>query len=212
MTAAALISLVQRWAGVEIVSQVVRDALSVYRQMMDTLKSVIFDTWLPLPFPLPWPTFSMPYWGMDVLAVWLLASTSFWSFSEARRAIQSPGAVATQPISLGMFWGTAIASAFLVAMLLWPATLVAGFVTVAYFQARSLRSRRREALPVETLRPLSPDAKARMNERRSRRRELWLQAQARWRRHGYKAWFATLVAWFVTAAFFVFNAIQLSPA
>ena len=72
MGAASLISLVQRWTGIEIVAEVARDALSLYRQMMDQFHWALFSWWTPL--ELPWgAAFSMPAWGMDLLTVWVFS-------------------------------------------------------------------------------------------------------------------------------------------
>ncbi|WP_323762741.1 hypothetical protein [Maricaulis sp.] len=75
MGTASLISLIQRWNGVEIVSEIARDALSLYRQMMEQFKFALFDWWTPVELPLGW-VFEMPVWGMDLLALWGLAAAS----------------------------------------------------------------------------------------------------------------------------------------
>jgi hypothetical protein len=73
MGTAAIISLLQRWTGVEIISDIARDALSLYRQMIDIFRELIFDWWTPLALPWGW-SFDMPMWGMDLLTLWLLSA------------------------------------------------------------------------------------------------------------------------------------------
>ncbi|WP_300542297.1 hypothetical protein [Maricaulis sp.] len=75
MAIAALISLIQRWTGIEITIEVAADAIDLYREMMAQFKWAMFDWWTPvkLPFGL---AISMPMWGMDLLAVWVLSVTA----------------------------------------------------------------------------------------------------------------------------------------
>ena len=82
MGAASLISIVQRWSGIEIVAEIARDALSLYRQIMDQFHWALFSWWTPLDLPWGW-TFEMPAWGLDLLVVWTLAAVSnvrLWYF------------------------------------------------------------------------------------------------------------------------------------
>ena len=79
--AASLISLVQRWTGVEIAWEIAADALSLYRQMLEAFKAALFDWWTPVELPWGW-TFAMPMWGMDVAAVWIVVA-----FSEIRISV-----------------------------------------------------------------------------------------------------------------------------
>lgn len=71
MGTASLISLVQRWTGVEIVAEIAREALSIYRQMMEQIHWALFGWLTPIELPWGW-VFEMPTWGMDVLALFVL--------------------------------------------------------------------------------------------------------------------------------------------
>jgi len=75
---ASIISIIQRWTGVEIVIQIASDALSLYRVMMSNFKWAIFDWWTPIELPWGWEV-SMPMWGMDLLAIYI-----FFIFSNYR--------------------------------------------------------------------------------------------------------------------------------
>ena len=77
MGAASLISLVQRWTDGEIVAEIARDALSIYRQMMDQFHWALFSWWTPLELAWGW-VISMPLWGMDLLAIWLVSVAAVW--------------------------------------------------------------------------------------------------------------------------------------
>ena len=71
MAAASIVSLVQRTTGIEIVNEIAGDALSLYRQMIVNIHTVVFDWWTPV--ELPWGlTFVVEIWAMDILAIWLL--------------------------------------------------------------------------------------------------------------------------------------------
>jgi hypothetical protein len=71
MGAASLISLLQRWSGVEIINEMAGDALSLYRQMMLAIHWAVIDWWTPL--ELPWGmTLNVPMWFMDVIAIWVI--------------------------------------------------------------------------------------------------------------------------------------------
>lgn len=111
LATASLISLIQRWTGVEIIPVIAREALSIYRQMMGRLKDLVFDSWTPL--ELPWGlVFEMPVWGMDVLAIWTLSIAGLAKLSDGilnfglyygrRRYIL---VVLTAPISLLYYLG-----------------------------------------------------------------------------------------------------------
>lgn len=85
MAAASLISLIQRWSGVEIISEIAQDALSLYRQMIEQIQWALFGWWTPIELPWGW-VFEMPTWGMDVLALFVLQlGALFRSLSVDRR-------------------------------------------------------------------------------------------------------------------------------
>ena len=71
MAIASVISLVQKWTGIEIVFDIAHDALSIYRQGMAALKFALFDWWLP---NLAWHL-TVPIWCMDAIALWFLMAT-----------------------------------------------------------------------------------------------------------------------------------------
>jgi hypothetical protein len=73
MGGVSLISLIQRWTGIEIVVEVAADAISLYRQMIESIHWALFAWWTPMELPWGW-TFEMPTWGMDALAVWVIIS------------------------------------------------------------------------------------------------------------------------------------------
>jgi hypothetical protein len=73
---ATLISLFQNWTGTEIVSEIARDALSVYRQMLDSFHWALFSWWTPLHLPWGWE-FEVPRWGLDLLTLWVLCHAAF---------------------------------------------------------------------------------------------------------------------------------------
>ncbi|MAC89336.1 hypothetical protein [Maricaulis sp.] len=116
MGTASLISLVQRWTGIEIVSEIARDAMSLYRQMMEQFHLVLFDWWAPVYLPWGW-TFEMPMWGMDLLAVWMLAGAADFL---GRNLLRPEVTLRTYlvhilwvpvwPIRLVSFWFTVVAS------------------------------------------------------------------------------------------------------
>ena len=87
MGTASLISLVQRWTGIEIVIEIAADAVSLYRQMMEQVKWVLFDWWAPIELPWGW-VFEMPMWGMDVLAMWVLMAAGSIRALHARRNLK----------------------------------------------------------------------------------------------------------------------------
>jgi len=75
--AGSLFSFLQRWTGVEIVVDVLAEALSSYRDMAAGFKWALFDWWTPFETPWGW-AFSMPMWGMDLLAIWLLWAGTYY--------------------------------------------------------------------------------------------------------------------------------------
>lgn len=86
MGTASLISLIQRWTGVEIISEIARDALSLYRQMTEQLHWALFDWWTPVELPWGW-VFAMPMWGMDLLAVWIVSGSALYRGVTARNSV-----------------------------------------------------------------------------------------------------------------------------
>ena len=117
MGTASLISLLQSWTGIEVVIDIAADALSLYRQMLGYLKIGIFDWWTPY----LWPDFSMPLWGMDALAVWVLFIASIHRYDTQRRVVWEKDHKASSQVFLWLVIGPALIAFALTVMagILW---------------------------------------------------------------------------------------------
>ncbi len=208
MGTASLISLTQRWTGVEIVSEIARDALPIYRQMMEQLKLAVFDWWMPL--DLPWSTFSMPEWGIHVIAVWVLCAASFVRFEGTAFDIRR-GRTGAEMLPAMFTLTFALPAMAIFALQLWPLFLIWLVGATAWSFARRSRDLWSEVFVSANETELSADRKQRIQNRKDRAQAEQTRAVENWRRLGYRAWVAASAPWVATLSFFLWNAIQLTP-
>ena len=69
--AASVVSLTQKGFNIEIAFGIAKEALSLYKEMLHYIKILLFDWWTPV--YIGNIQFYMPYWGMDILAIWMSA-------------------------------------------------------------------------------------------------------------------------------------------
>lgn len=207
--AASLISLFQRWTGVEIYIEIFYDALSIYRQFATTLKSIIFDWWMPVELPFSIELY-IPDWGFDIMVLWLLFCASISRYDAARERIflvEFPEWVYPTPYYMRVF---NLISNFLIfpILLKW----VYWFVYLMFWglDHYSWMTLQMERLLVSPVGLRDADLK-RAGYGIQIHGDWWKNGELRLKRMRHRAVFAAISPVFLTVLFFIWNAIQISP-